>query len=311
MVANSITVLAGLIAIGGVIWAVFGRARLSVKPQLTHHSLAPNLTLAITSVGSNPVRNLELSGGTLDNNGFSMMGDHIAARAALNRGETLTVIGYEHEEISFGSEPRDGEFRFEIQPGDGWYLNLQWQSPLFPWRRVSRTYAWPPARRFAYDVPEQLAGRSEIRFLKRTQDPSLNPTLPSFVAPGAGARSTVATDETFDKLVASHKGPVLVAFGPTWQGELWEAVKRMLDTLAAKYSPRVKVLVVNIDESPTLAMRFATNEVPVFKILLNGETAKSHIGANSMPELESEFAEHLSRKARGVTFRRQPRGRTQ
>jgi hypothetical protein len=67
----------------------------------------------------------------------------------------------------------------------------------------------------------------------------------------------------------------------------------MLDVFAAKYAPRVKVLVVNTDECPLLAERFETNEVPVFKILLRGEVAKSHIGAHSFPELVHEFAKFL------------------
>jgi len=295
LVANSITVLAGLIAVAGVVWAFLGRARLAVTPQFFIPSVAPSITMAVTSVGSNPIRGLELSVGQLDDNGFSMVGDGLATRPTLNRGETVTVMGYEPEETTFGSEPRDGEFRWGIQPGDGWYLTVQWQSPLFPWRRSSRTYAWPPVRRFACDLPEELSGREEINFLKRTRNQSLNPSSPGFVAPlDVRTRAIVATDETFDDLVARNKGPVLVGFGPTWQGKWWEDIRRMLDAFASKYSPRVKVLVVNIDECPTLAARYATNEVPVFKILLRGEVAKSHVGAHSFPDLEREFSEFLA-----------------
>lgn len=293
LAANAITVLAGLIAIAGVVWAILGRARLSVTPLLSP-SLAPSLTLSITSTGSNPVRDLEISAGTLNDNGFSMMGDGVGARAALNRGEALTVEGYESAEHSFGSEPRDGEFRFEIQPGEGFYVKVQWRSPLFPWRRLSHTYAWPPLRRFASEVPEKLTGRKEISFLKRTRDPALNPTSPGFVAPNrANAGAIVATDESFDGLVTGHKGPVVVGFGPTWQGKFWEDVKHVLGSFAARYAPRVKVLVVNIDECPALAERYATNVIPVFKVLIGGEVAKSHEGALPLPQLAREFAEYL------------------
>lgn len=295
LVANSITVIAGLIAIPGVGWAILGRARLVVAPQFFHPSVAPNLTMAVTSIGSNPVRGLELSVGLLDDNGFSMRGDGLPARPALNRGETVTVMGYDPDETKFGSEPRDGEFRWELRPGDGWFLTVQWQSPMFPWRRSSRTYEWPPARRFASELPEELAGRKEIRFLKRTRDQSLNPVSPDFVAPlGVRARAILATDETFDELVADHKGIVLVGYGPTWQGRWWEDVRRMLDAFAAKHAPRVKVLVVNTDECPTLVERFATNEVPVFKLFLRGELAKSYTGVHALPDLEREFAEFLN-----------------
>lgn len=134
-----------------------------------------------------------------------------------------------------------------------------------------------------------------IRFLKRTRDQSLNPVSPDFVAPlGVRARVISATDETFDELVACHKGLVPVGFGPSWQVKWWEDVRRMLDVFAAKHAPRVKVLVLNIDECPTLAELFATNQVPVFKLLLRGELAKSYTGAHALPDLEREFAKFLS-----------------
>lgn len=293
LVANAITVLAGIIAIAGVVWAILGRARLSVTHWLSP-GLAPSLTLTVTSTGSNPLHDLELSVGTLDDNGFAMMGDGAGRRTTLSRGEALSVVGYETREISFGSEARDGEVRFEIQRGHGFYLNVQWRSPLFPWRRSSRTYAWPPLRRFASQMPEELTGRKELAFLRRTQDPALNPTLPGFVAPSNKlARALEASDETFDALVEGHRGPVLVAFCATWQGQWWEDLRRMLDSFAVRHSPRVKVLVVRIDQCPHLAERFTIDVLPAFKFLREGEVVKSHGGVGSLPELELEFAEHL------------------
>src|SRR5664279_3785434 len=95
LVANSITVLAGLIALAGVVWAFLGRARLVVTPHFFHPPLASSLTMAVTSVGSNPVRGRGLSVGLLDDNGFSMKGDGLPTRPTLNGGETVTVMGYE------------------------------------------------------------------------------------------------------------------------------------------------------------------------------------------------------------------------
>lgn len=293
LVANAVTVLAGLIAIAGVVWAILGRARLSVTHSIGQW-LAPSLTVAITSTGSNPVRDLEINAGTLDDNNFSVSGGDLGTRAALNRGEALTVVGYEPREYSFGSGPRNGEFRFEIRPGEGFYVNVQWRSPVFPWRRSSRTYSWPPTRRYSSEAPKELKGRNEIRFLKRTRDAALDRTSPSFVARRrANAQAIVATDESFDGLVAGHKGPVVVGFGPTWQGKGWEDVQRVLDAFAARYAPRVKVLVVNVDLCPALAVRYDNDVVPIFRVFVEGKVAKSHDGAPLLPELERKFAEYL------------------
>lgn len=295
IVANSITVLAGLIAVAGVVWAFLGRARLEIGPQTYGGSVAPTLTVIVTSVGSNPVRALQLGFGLLDDNGYSMMGDgQMAAAAGLNRGESVTITAYEPTEMSFGAEPREGEFRFEIGAGDGGFLTVQWQSPLFPWRRSSRTLAWPPSQRFGGELPQELVGRKELVFLKRTRDPSLNPSAPGFVNTfDSGSRAIVASDASFDDLVSSHKGPVFVGFGPTWQGKGWEDVKRILDVFAAKFARRLKVLVVDTDKCPGLAERFTTNEVPVFKVLVDGKVAKSYVGVHAFADLEHEFAEFL------------------
>jgi len=293
MVANFITVLAGLLAFAGVVWAILGRAQLAVAPQFFQPSVAPHLTMGVSSVGSNPIRDLEVNYGLLDDNGQSSKGGDLATRITLSRGETVTVVGYEPAELSFGSDPREGEFRVEIKQGGGWYLNVQWQSALFPWRRASRTYSWPPTRRFASESPEELAGRKEIEFLKRTRNPSPASSTRSPDRKIIRSRAILATDRTFDDLVASHNGPVLVGFGPTWQGKVWEDFKRVLDVLPAKHGPRVQVLLVNTDESPGIAEKFAANEVPVVKLLLKGKVVKSSVGARAYPDLEDEFAEFL------------------
>lgn len=294
LTANSITVVAGLIAIAGVVWAVLGRARLSITPVPPHPAIAPSLTIAVTSVGSNPIRAVELFAGLLDDNGYSTRGGDIASRATLNRGESLTVTGYEAEELVFGSQARDGEHRLEIGPGDGFFLTVQWQSPLFPWRTSSRTIAWPPHKRFASDLPLVLRGRAEIRFLKRTRNTAFNPQLPGFVAPASRRPHAVnADDRTFDELSVNHSGPVLVGFGATWQQKWWDDVQRMLHAFAAKHGPRVRVLYVNVDECPLLARRFETNELPVFKVLIAGQVVSSYTGPHDLPELERRFSENL------------------
>jgi hypothetical protein len=289
--ADILTVIAAAIAIAGVVWAVLGVARLDVT-HFSHPSVSPSLTFAISSVGSNPIRDLQLNFGTLLDNGFSMMGGDFGMKTTLGRGESLLVQGYEAGEIHFGSPPREGEYRLEVPEGEGWFLQLQWQSPLFPWRRSSRTYAWPPSLRYAAAAPEVLSGRREIAFFKRTRNPELNPLTPGYVAPpDLVPRAVVATDATFDALLADHKGPVLVGFGPTWQGKWWQDTKRVLGALAGKHAPKLRVLTVDIDHCPALAERFHTNEVPVFKVLVAGQVAKSYTGSHSLRDLEKAFAE--------------------
>ncbi|KAA9108051.1 thioredoxin domain-containing protein [Microbacterium rhizomatis] len=288
-VANLITVIAGALAIAGVIWAYLGRAKLGVTSHVGPGPM-PTMTLTLTSVGANPVRSLQLSAGTLDENGFSMRGDGAGNRPSLERGQVMSVIGYEPAVTRFGSPEREDERRLPLEHGNGFYVTVQWQSPLFPWRRASRTYSWPPQRRVASEGALRLTGRKEIAFLERARDQSLNPHSPSFEPPQAvAARAISATDDTFDGLLTGHRGPVLVGFGPTWQGQWWEDVKRMLDAFAAKHMPKVRVLVVDVDRCPKLADRFDTKLLPNFKVFSKSEIVASHDGDLTLPALEDAF----------------------
>lgn len=288
IVANGITVLAGLIAIAGVVWAVLRRAQVDLSAYISP-SFVPEITFSVNSVGSNPVRDVQFMLGTLDDNGFSMRGDGARPATELARGHGLQVVGYEKGEHKFSSSPRDTESRWALHPGDGMFLNVTWQSPLFPWRRTSRTFVWKPRQRYAQAAPRLLKGQREAAFLKQTRDPALNPTSPGFVAPVSALPKVLgATDETFDGLIAAHAGSTLVALGATWQGEMWENAKRMLQSLAQEHE-NVRVIVVDVDLCPVLASRFGTEVLPSFKLLSKGGVVKSHDGLLGLPDLERKL----------------------
>lgn len=292
-VANVITVVAGLVAILGVLWAVLGRAKLTVSTDV-NPGLTPSLALRVSSTGSNPVHDVELAVGALDDNGFALWGDGAGRRPALNRGEALTVAAFGDGTTSYGSAPIEGEHRHQMKAGEGFYVTVQWRSPLFPWRRESRTYVWPPALRFASRQPTLLRWRAESRFFERAHDPKNNSARPGFSRPKwAPPPATVATDATFDALVAEHKGPVLVGFGPAWQGQFWRDVQRMLHAFAANYASRVKVLIVTIEDCPDTASRYPSGTFPHFKVFRDGQVVASHDGAGSMPEVEAGLSPHL------------------
>jgi hypothetical protein len=294
LIANVITVVAGLVAIFGVVWAILGRAKLSVNTDVTP-GLTPSLDVRVSSTGSNPVRDVELAVGALDDNGFALWGDGAGRRSALNRGESLAVTAFDDATTSFGSPPHEGEHRHAMKPGEGFYLTVQWRSPLFPWRRKSRTYAWPPALRFASRRPKLLRWQAESRFFKRAHDPRNSSARPGFTRPKwAPPLATVATDATFDELVTEHKGPVLVGFGPAWQGQFWLDVQQMLHAFAANYAPRVRVLIVTIEDCPSVASKYTTGTFPHFTLFRGGQVVASHDGAGSMPDVEAGLSPHLS-----------------
>lgn len=290
LIANIITVIAGLIAIAGVAWAIAGRPKLAFSVSVMA-SLTPSLNIVATSSGSSAVRNATISYGAVDDNGFAMWGSGDPVSNPLNRGESLLVQAFEAGTTDFGSPARADEFRVPLQRGDGFFVTVQWLSPLFPWRDESVTYVWPPRLRFASAEPERLTGRKQLRFLERTRDPKLNPHTGG---PSPKRYSQKATDATFDELIHAHQGVVVVGLAPSWQGEHWEDVQRMLEAFAAKHSPNVKVLTVTSDENPRLNGQYVDDVVPHFVALRGGQVVATMDGASSMADLESVLGQHLT-----------------
>ncbi|MGY1551402.1 thioredoxin family protein [Microbacterium sp. A588] len=300
-VANSLTILAAIIAIAGVVWAVRSRAKLKVTSS-SWPSLVPSITFHISSDGSNPVRNLDVVGGQLTPHDFSMHGDAIVRRPELHRGEHVLVDVFDPAETHHSDPPRANEYRWEIHPDEGFYMQVRWQSPLFSWRQESRTYVWSTADRYALGSPQKLTGRAELRFLKRTQDFALNPTLSTF-SPPPRIVAQLATDHTFDALLSGYRGVSLVGLGPTWQGAHWLNVQRALSAFASKHAKQVQTLFVNTDESPGISSRYDVNVAPTFMAFSGGEIVATHDGLSSYQDLETTFVPLLARRHRNSTRR--------
>jgi thioredoxin 2 len=112
--------------------------------------------------------------------------------------------------------------------------------------------------------------------------------------PGCAARLPwiVAADETtFDREVG---GPVaaLVDFWAPWCGPC-HAVSPVLERLATRHAGALKVVKVNVDESPTLASRFGAASIPLLVLVRDGEERERIVGAQPLPALEAFLAPHL------------------
>ena len=88
----------------------------------------------------------------------------------------------------------------------------------------------------------------------------------------------VVTDTTFDDEVLKASEPVLVDFFATWCGPC-KAMQPALDAYAAEMKGKVKVVKVDVDQSPGITQKYGIRAMPTLMVFKGGQVAAQHVGA--------------------------------
>ena len=97
------------------------------------------------------------------------------------------------------------------------------------------------------------------------------------------AIETIAQD-VFDELVIGSDIPVLVDMWATWCGPC-KAMMPALEDLAREYAGEVRIVKVDIDESPLVAQRYGVQSVPTFLLIQGGEVKSRFIGGQTRSKI--------------------------
>jgi thioredoxin 2 len=87
-----------------------------------------------------------------------------------------------------------------------------------------------------------------------------------------------AGDDTFPEVADASKIPVLVDLWAPWCGPC-RMVSPALEQLARAMAGRVKLVKVNVDETPRLAERFSVQGIPTLLLMRGGEVVARQTGA--------------------------------
>ncbi len=110
-----------------------------------------------------------------------------------------------------------------------------------------------------------------------------------------------ADDSTFADAADQATIPVLVDLWAPWCGPC-RMVSPVLESLAQQLAGQVKLVKVNVDESPALAQRFQARSIPMLLVLQEGRIVAEQVGAAPeqvlRPWLEQALAAASTQRAR-------------
>ena len=101
-----------------------------------------------------------------------------------------------------------------------------------------------------------------------------------------------ATDATFQAEVVEQEQPILVDFWAPWCGPC-KALAPVLEEIAGEFEGKVRVVKVNTDENPDVAMRHNVRSIPTVLLYKGGRVVETIVGALPKRHFVEMVQKHL------------------
>lgn len=98
-----------------------------------------------------------------------------------------------------------------------------------------------------------------------------------------------ATDASFDADVLKSEIPVVVDFWAVWCGPC-KAIAPHLEAIAGQHSGRIKIVKVDVDNSPGVAMKYNVRSIPTLLLVKDGKVLGQQVGALNRAGLDKFVA---------------------
>ncbi len=101
------------------------------------------------------------------------------------------------------------------------------------------------------------------------------------------------SEDDFQKEVINAVKPVLVDFTAVWCGPC-KMLDPVVNDLANEWGEKVKVVKLDVDHNPNIAMQYQVMGVPTLMLFLNGVVSDRITGYQPKERIVSKFVPHLN-----------------
>jgi thioredoxin 1 len=91
-------------------------------------------------------------------------------------------------------------------------------------------------------------------------------------------------DENFESEVLKSDGPVVVDFWAEWCGPC-KALSPVIEEVAGEMGDKVKIVKINIDESPNTPTQYGVRGIPTLMIFREGQVVDTRVGGMAKGQL--------------------------
>ena len=100
-------------------------------------------------------------------------------------------------------------------------------------------------------------------------------------------------EDDFQTEVINDSKPVLVDFTAVWCGPC-KMLDPIVKDLAQEWVEKVKVVKLDVDHNPNIAMQYQVMGVPTLMLFVNGEVSERVTGYQPKERIVSKFSPHLN-----------------